>query len=195
MKFSELNLLSIGNTIQMAGAVFSGEGKTFLCFFPGEAEGLESFDDFYPLEMDRAEWETFLRQTDVMETEVIGRAKDGTLAKVMLRKSARQVDQHVSWAVFRRDGYACRYCGKADVPLTVDHLVTWEDGGPSTEANMVSSCKKCNKTRGNLPYAEWLGHPRYAAQAAGLPEDVRRANEDVALTLAAIPRKAHVASR
>lgn len=192
MKFSELNLLSIGNTIQMAGAIFVGEGKTLLCFFPKDRETDCPVEE---LEMSSDEWVQFLRQTDILEAEVVARASDGSLAKAVLRKSARQVEQVISWKVFRRDGYACRYCGRDDVPLTVDHLVCWEDGGPSTEANMVSACKKCNKVRGNASYADWLQHPHYRNVSRALPEAVRRANEEVAGTLAAIPRKVHVNSR
>lgn len=35
MDFEHLNLRSVGNTIQIAGAIYAGEGKIFLCFFPG----------------------------------------------------------------------------------------------------------------------------------------------------------------
>ena len=60
------------------------------------------------------------------------------LYKAVIRKCQRNIEQGVSWNVFRRDGYACRYCGNKEVPLTVDHLVLWEESGPSTEANLVS---------------------------------------------------------
>ena len=78
-------------------------------------------------------------------------AEDGTLTKAILRKTARQIEASVSWQVWRRDGCRCRYCGRDNVPLTVDHLVRWEEGGPSTEENLVSSCKKCNQSQGDQP--------------------------------------------
>lgn len=190
-KFTDINLLDVGNSILMTGAIFSGNGKHYLCFFPKDREDLPT----EPLEMDHEEWKAFVRQTDLLETEVLQKASDGTLAKVILRKSQRQIEALVQWKVFRRDGYCCRYCGNDNVPLSVDHLVVWEEGGPSIEANLVSACKKCNKVRGNLSYAEWLRHPRYKNVSVNLTEEGRRANEALVHTLDAIPRMVHTRSR
>ena len=190
-KFSDLPLHDIGNTIQLAGGVWSGNGKAYLCLLPDERNDVP----IEVLEMTPDEWQAFLRQTDLLETEVLTKAADGTIAKAILRKSTRQIDQGTSWRVFKRDGYKCRYCGADDVPLTVDHLVRWEEGGPSTEANLLSSCRKCNKVRGDTSYADWLQHPRYKAVSAKLDAATRAANEAVQATLAAIPRVLHVKSR
>ena len=85
--------------------------------------------------------------------------------------------------MYRRDHYRCRYCGANDVPLTVDHLVLWEEGGPSTEENLVSACKDCNKTRGNTPYHLWLRDSYYKRVSANLPPMIQEANERIAHTL------------
>jgi hypothetical protein len=191
MKLKDIDLCAIGNTIQMAGAVYSGDGKAFLCLFPDERHDLP----LEVLEMDSEDWKVFLRQTDLMETQVMAKAADGTLTKAMIRKSTRVVDTTISWNVFRRDNYTCRYCGNNKIPLTVDHLVLWEEGGPSTEANMVSACKKCNKTRGNKQFSEWLQDTHYRRVSVNLLPEVRAANEALLATLASIPRKLHVASR
>jgi len=193
MKFSELPLLKVGDTIQMVGAIYEGEGDTFLCFFPGEFES--GTTRLQRLEMSLEEWQTFIRQTDLLETEVLTKAADGTLAKAILRKSQRQIDQNVSWRVFRRDEYRCRYCYRDDAPLTVDHLVRWEEGGPSIEANLLSSCKKCNKVRGDTSYEDWLSHPYYRKVSGNLPEKISKSNEAILPTLDAIPRVVHVKSR
>lgn len=191
-KFENLDLLKVGNTIQLAGAIWVGEGRMYLCMFPGEDELPVPVDQ---LDMTRDEWEKFLRQTDIMETEVLTEAADGKVAKAIIRKSARQIAQHISWAVYRRDGFACRYCGRQDVPLTVDHLVLWESGGPSIEDNLVAADKRCNKTRGNTEYADWLNHPFYRKVSQGLSPEQRQANIDLAATLDAIPRMAHKQSK
>lgn len=206
MKLSELNLLSIGNTIQLAGAAFVGEGKLLLCLFPEDSGAIYSgqgqvlFDDgeekeVHVLDMDSDDWAKFLRQTDILEVEVLQKASDGKLAKAILRKSARQIEAKVSWQVFRRDGYACRYCGRDDVPLTIDHLVLWEEGGPSIPANLVAADKRCNKTRGNLSYEQWLEHPYYQRVSAALTEEQRNANRRLVETLAKIPRVVNKRSR
>jgi hypothetical protein len=191
MKFSDLNLLSIGNSIGMVGAIYSGEGQTILCYFPGE--GHEPPVD--TLEMTLDEWQRFLLQTDTLETEVSARAADGTVSKAILRKSQRTIDASVSWRVFKRAGYRCEYCGNDNAPLTVDHLVRWEEGGPSIEANLVAADKRCNKTRGNMSYAQWLESPFYKKVSAALSEEKRAANRRLLETLDAIPRKNYIKSR
>jgi len=164
-KFADLRLHAIGDTIQLVGAIYEGEGRTLLCFFPEHTDATPH----EVLEMSPDEWKLFIRQTDLLETEILQKAADGAVTKAIVRKSQRHIDTVMQWRVFKRDGYACRYCNNADVPLTVDHLVLWEEGGPTIPENLVSACKKCNKTRGNLSYAEWLNHPYYKQVSKKLP--------------------------
>ena len=208
-RLAELDLLKFGNSIQMAGAVYQGDGQLFLALFPEDQGALDDADGRYTflprgvqrgeegaqhivaLEMDQDDWTRFLRQTDLLETEVLAQAADGALTKTILRKSQRQISQGVSWAVYKRDGYRCRYCNNDDVPLTVDHLVLWEAGGPSIAENLVAACRRCNKARGNTHYAAWLEHPYYLRVSSNLGPATRRANQDLAATLGAIPRMVH----
>lgn len=190
MKFSDIKLTDIGNSIQMVGAVYEdSDGKGIYFPFPSNSVGggLVTYTAGY-VEMTTADWKVLLRQADLVETEVLVKSKDGELYKALVRKSQRQIDTQVSWNVFRRDNFACRYCGAEHLPLTVDHLVRWEDGGPSIEANLLASCRKCNKVRGDVAYAAWLRHPYYLEKAAGLSIAVRERNEVVAGTLADMPR-------
>lgn len=191
MRLYELNLLDIGSKIQMAGAIFQGNGRTFLCYFPDDKNDLP----LEHLELSCDDWKHLIAQTDKMETEVLQRASDGTLAKVILRKSQRQIDQHVTWRVFRRDGFKCRYCAADDVPLTVDHAVCWEEGGPTVEENLLACCRKCNKARGNVPYQDWLSHPWYASVSRGLDPSVAAMNVALSGTLSSIPRLTSTRSR
>ncbi len=207
MKLSALDIYAIGDTIQMAGAVYASRDHLFLCMFPGEISGTLAIDDkpiaytqddkriLKVLDMSTDDWKKFLFQTDVLEKEIIAKSSDGTLAKAIVRKSQRLVDNIMQWKVFKRDGYACRYCGKDDVPLTVDHLVLWEEGGPSVPENLNSCCKRDNKIRGNLPYEDWLTHPHYVQVSRNLRPDVFEANRALVATLAAIPRYVSARSR
>lgn len=214
VKFENLDLLQIGNTIQLVGAVWAGNGQMYLCMFPEEHGGVYPGDatmvcfqgdaeiaanretDVATLNMSSAEWEQFLRQTDILETEVLAKAADDKVTKAILRKTSRQIAQTISWEVFHRDDFKCRYCGRGPgIPLTVDHLVLWESGGPSTENNLVSSCRRCNKTRGNTEYADWLKHPYYQKVSGNLTATVRQDNIDLAATLDAIPRMVHKQSK
>lgn len=191
--FKDLPLREFGNTIQISGSNYSQETphRLYILQFPGESEPQEIV--FVKISAD--DWQDLLRQTDQMETEILAKAKDGTLTKAIVRKCTRQIEQGVSWNVYRRDGYACRYCANDKVPLTVDHLVLWEEGGPSIEANLVSACRKCNKARGNMQYSEWLASGFYGNASKNLTTTQRLANIKLADTLAAIPRKHHIASR
>ena len=49
--------------------------------------------------------------------------------------------------VFQRDGWRCRYCGSAALPLHADHVYPVIAGGETTEDNMVTSCQRCNSTK------------------------------------------------
>ena len=215
-KLNDINLHDVGDTIQLVGSVWAGNGKMYLALFPEDRGTVYSgqhkvmftqkawddvsFDasdeaEVHVLDMDSADWEKFLRQTDLLETEVLAKASDGTLAKVIVRKSQRNIEAGISWKVFKRDHYTCRYCGKDDLSLTVDHLVLWEVGGPSIEANLVAACKKCNKTRGRLPYDQWLQSDHYLRVAVNLTETQRKANLAVAGTLKDIPVNVNQRSR
>lgn len=184
-----LKLLEFGNTIQIAGIIMNSSDESYLIPLPDE-EILEKVS----LPFNTEDWQEFIRQTDLLETEVLANDRDG-LKKIILRKSARQVDSKVSWRVYKRDGYKCRYCGRDDIPLTVDHLMTWEEGGPSVEGNLVSSCKKCNKKRGNMEYANWLRSGRYSEVSKGLTDEVKLLNFELQYVLHKIPLKVHVTSR
>lgn len=197
-KLSDHPLLKFGHDILLAGAVYADPNDhCFLVMFPGEAVSHETGEPMLTeVEMSQDDWVELLRQTDLLETEVLAQAPDKTLYKAIIRKSTRQIEQNVSWAVYHRDKYSCRYCGKGGgIPLTVDHLVTWESGGPSTMENLVSSCRRCNKVRGDLEYATWLKHPHYLNVSQNLTEGERLANTMLLPTLDKIPRRVHQRSR
>jgi 5-methylcytosine-specific restriction endonuclease McrA len=194
-----INLHDVGNTIQLVGAIYSGNEDDYFCIFPDESLAIPveliSYSHLKVLPMDLQEWETFLKQTDLVETEVLTRAKDKTITKAFLRKSERQISSNVQWKVFQRDNYACRYCGLTGIPLTVDHLLLWEEGGPSTQDNLLSACKRCNRIRGSMHYAEWLESQDYVIRSKFLTEEQRQANKNVVSRLSAIRKQVHMRSR
>jgi len=52
--------------------------------------------------------------------------------------------------VLARDGYACRLCGRKDLPLVLDHLQTHHLGGAHRVENLQALCGPCNSLKGNL---------------------------------------------
>jgi 5-methylcytosine-specific restriction endonuclease McrA len=51
--------------------------------------------------------------------------------------------------ILRRDGHRCQFCGRGDVPLTVDHVMPISRAGEDTWENLVAACVKCNNRKGD----------------------------------------------
>jgi 5-methylcytosine-specific restriction endonuclease McrA len=62
--------------------------------------------------------------------------------------------------IFRRDNYTCQYCGRRDIPLTVDHVIPRHMGGPHHWTNLVAACSACNHRKGGRKVEE--AHMRLA---------------------------------
>ena len=170
MDFKDFDILRIGNSLEIKGVIYGNAVEDIIIMLPGQKmpEMMRS------IEPTLEQWNAIIRQSDLLEVEVISGDPN---KKVILRKSTRQIDLNVSWSVFRRDGYKCRYCGNNHVPLTIDHIVLWENGGPTIEQNLITSCKKCNNTRGSMPYNDWLNSPEYLKVSEQLTEDEKLKNE------------------
>jgi 5-methylcytosine-specific restriction endonuclease McrA len=50
--------------------------------------------------------------------------------------------------ILKRDNYQCVYCGSKK-NLTLDHVMPRSRGGGNEWTNLVTSCLKCNLTKGN----------------------------------------------
>ena len=194
MKLSELNLLDIGHTIQISGMLLQNykDDISIVAIFP--EENLSDSGVLETLHMNVDEWKEFIKQSDIQETEVLTNDKNG-LKKIILRKTARSIDSNISWRVFKRDGYKCRYCGRDDVPLTVDHVMLWKNGGPSIEENLVSSCRKCNKVRGDIEYDEWIESDKYKDISIALDEANILLNKMLVTTYKTIKPQIHIPNR
>lgn len=173
-KLEDLDILEFGNTIQLTAVFYSKSGQNYLCILPDEFSDEIQNNDTVLLDLSVADWEKLLRQTDVLEVE-----KNNGVEKAIVRKSQRQIDQNESWFCFRRDNYTCRYCGRNDVPLTVDHVVLWEDGGSSVRDNLLTSCKPCNRERGNMLYENWINSNKYQIRSVNLTTEQKINNINV----------------
>lgn len=175
ISLSDINLLDVGNTYHLVGSVWSGGGKTFIALTPDSQieEGVNA--DF--LSMTIEEWQKFLKQSDTQETEIL--ANDhGNIKKTIVRKTARVIEGHVQWRVFKRDGYRCRYCGRDGIKLTVDHVDLWEEGGPSVETNLLTACSQCNHERGSTKFEDWIASEVYKKKSRNINPLTQQANLD-----------------
>ncbi len=51
--------------------------------------------------------------------------------------------------ILRRDGFKCAYCGRSDLPLTIDHIVPKAKGGNDSWENLICACTLCNNHKGD----------------------------------------------
>jgi 5-methylcytosine-specific restriction endonuclease McrA len=51
--------------------------------------------------------------------------------------------------ILRRDGHRCQYCGRGDLPLTIDHIAPKSRHGEDTWENLVTACVSCNNKKGD----------------------------------------------
>lgn len=58
--------------------------------------------------------------------------------------------------VFKRDGDLCFYCGKymSEEDMTIEHLISLNDGGTNKLSNMVLAHNACNHAVGHRPLNE-----------------------------------------
>ena len=159
-EFKNFDVLAIATELEIVGVVYGSPKEDVIIMLPDEAV-VEPLQIMTPT---LEEWTQIVRQSDLKEIEGMEKGK-----KIILRKSTRQIETKVMWDVFRRDNYTCRYCNNDETPLTVDHIVLWEEMGPTIQLNLITSCKKCNNARGNLQYEDWLVSPFYLAKIPQLP--------------------------
>jgi 5-methylcytosine-specific restriction endonuclease McrA len=61
--------------------------------------------------------------------------------------------------LLRRDGFRCQYCGRTDLPLTIDHMVPKSKGGEESWENLITACTRCNTAKGDRTPQEAGLHP------------------------------------
>ncbi len=68
----------------------------------------------------------------------------------MRQSTRRQISKSLRFAILVRDGFKCRYCGRAatEVPLVVDHCDPVCNGGRTSTDNLVTACQDCNIGKG-----------------------------------------------
>ena len=59
----------------------------------------------------------------------------------------KAISKSVRFAIFARDGFACKYCGKQSdqVRLVIDHILPVAKGGDNEETNLITACEPCNQ--------------------------------------------------
>lgn len=60
-----------------------------------------------------------------------------------------KVTNKMRFAIYQRDGYRCRKCGRKTNDLEVDHIIPIAKGGKSTFDNLQTLCHRCNVRKGD----------------------------------------------
>jgi hypothetical protein len=55
-----------------------------------------------------------------------------------------KVSNKMRFAIYKRDGYRCRICGRKTDDLEIDHIYPIAKGGKTTYDNLQTLCHKCN---------------------------------------------------
>lgn len=84
--------------------------------------------------------------------------------------------------ILRRDKHICAYCGRGDLPLTIDHIVPKSMGGDDSWVNLITACLPCNNKKGNrTPQSagmKLLYQPYKPTYVRFLINSLNRVNED-----------------
>lgn len=67
--------------------------------------------------------------------------------------TSNYIPAKVRAAVYKRDQYACFYCGRTredGAILTLDHFIARALGGTNEESNLFTACKSCNSRKGKV---------------------------------------------
>jgi hypothetical protein len=67
--------------------------------------------------------------------------------------SRTPISKRVRFEVFKRDGFACQYCGSHPPAaiLHVDHIQAVANGGGNEIDNLITACEACNLGKGARP--------------------------------------------
>jgi hypothetical protein len=85
-----------------------------------------------------------------LRTRSVAAPIDGAPTPILggVDRARRPIPARLRFSVLMRDGFRCRYCGRAasepDVVLHIDHVIPRAAGGLTMENNLVASCAECN---------------------------------------------------
>jgi len=87
--------------------------------------------------------------TECEEWPIWGAFRPRTVKQQLQRGKRTGISQEIRWEVFDRDSYTCQYCGRKvpEVALEIDHRIPVAKGGTNDPANLVTSCKDCNRAK------------------------------------------------
>lgn len=82
------------------------------------------------------------------------------------------VAKRVRFEVFKRDKFACQYCGRKapDVVLHIEHVKAVKHGGTNSLLNLITACSDCNLGKGAIAISDDAAISRQRAQMEELQD-------------------------
>lgn len=74
---------------------------------------------------------------------------DNEIWNAICRVERGKVTNRLRFAIYARDGYRCRKCGRKTNDLEIDHIIPISKGGKTTYDNLQTLCHRCNKQKGS----------------------------------------------
>ena len=74
---------------------------------------------------------------------------DRDIWDAICRVERGKVTNRMRFAIYERDGWRCRKCGRQTDNLEIDHIIPISKGGKTTMDNLQTLCARCNKEKGS----------------------------------------------
>lgn len=146
-------LHDLGSLLRIGGIVMQGQGASVILLTPNG-------DEFDPAQIkvhrpSLAEWSEIIKITDDPSIYV---GEAGQIEKVLHRKNRFAISGATQQRIWHRDSWTCLYCSKRvpEISLTIDHFISLENHGRNDSSNYISSCFRCNKSKGSSDTKIWL---------------------------------------
>ncbi len=104
----------------------------------------------------RYKWQIFSVNEILSLIEKLGHKEgdfyiDRNVWDAICRVERGKVSNRIRFAIYKRDGYRCRICGRSEKfdDLEIDHIKPIAKGGKSTYNNLQTLCRRCNKEKGD----------------------------------------------
>lgn len=79
----------------------------------------------------------------------------GTTGLAKFGRICSKAWRRIRLRIFKRDGWACTYCGTSAEPLECDHIVPISRGGSNDDSNLTTACRRCNRSKRAKLLSEW----------------------------------------
>ena len=85
-----------------------------------------------------------------LEDKTNGRYSDRQIWNSICDIERSKVSNRIRFAIYKRDGYRCRKCGRKTNDLEIDHILPISKGGKTCIDNLQTLCRSCNSAKSDF---------------------------------------------